>query len=83
MNGRAAELTTRSFRRIHPFRLRLRMRAGLPVLRKPSATDSEGMMKQEFGKGEFGKQKRGEADSGAGDEIRTHDPNLGKVVLYP
>ena len=21
--------------------------------------------------------------SGAGDEIRTHDPNLGKVVLYP
>ena len=20
---------------------------------------------------------------GAGDEIRTHDPNLGKVVLYP
>ena len=23
------------------------------------------------------------AFSGAGDEIRTHDPNLGKVVLYP
>ena len=23
------------------------------------------------------------AVSGAGDEIRTHDPNLGKVVLYP
>ena len=23
------------------------------------------------------------ADDGAGDEIRTHDPNLGKVVLYP
>ena len=22
-------------------------------------------------------------DSGAGDGIRTHDPNLGKVVLYP
>ena len=22
-------------------------------------------------------------DFGAGDEIRTHDPNLGKVVLYP
>ena len=21
--------------------------------------------------------------NGAGDEIRTHDPNLGKVVLYP
>ena len=21
--------------------------------------------------------------TGAGDEIRTHDPNLGKVVLYP
>ena len=21
--------------------------------------------------------------SGAGDEIRNHDPNLGKVVLYP
>lgn len=20
---------------------------------------------------------------GAGDEIRTHDPNLGKVMLYP
>ena len=24
-----------------------------------------------------------EKASGAGDEIRTHDPNLGKVVLYP
>ena len=23
------------------------------------------------------------ASIGAGDEIRTHDPNLGKVVLYP
>jgi hypothetical protein len=23
------------------------------------------------------------ANFGAGDEIRTHDPNLGKVVLYP
>ncbi len=23
------------------------------------------------------------AKTGAGDEIRTHDPNLGKVVLYP
>jgi hypothetical protein len=22
-------------------------------------------------------------DFGAGDGIRTHDPNLGKVVLYP
>ena len=22
-------------------------------------------------------------ETGAGDEIRTHDPNLGKVVLYP
>ena len=22
-------------------------------------------------------------DVGAGDEIRTHDPNLGKVMLYP
>jgi hypothetical protein len=22
-------------------------------------------------------------ESGAGDGIRTHDPNLGKVVLYP
>lgn len=22
-------------------------------------------------------------DFGAGDEIRTHDPNLGKVMLYP
>ena len=21
--------------------------------------------------------------NGAGDEIRTHDPNLGKVMLYP
>jgi hypothetical protein len=21
--------------------------------------------------------------TGAGDEIRTHDPNLGKVMLYP
>jgi hypothetical protein len=24
-----------------------------------------------------------EREFGAGDEIRTHDPNLGKVVLYP
>lgn len=24
-----------------------------------------------------------QAKTGAGDEIRTHDPNLGKVVLYP
>ena len=23
------------------------------------------------------------SDIGAGDEIRTHDPNLGKVMLYP
>ena len=23
------------------------------------------------------------SQTGAGDEIRTHDPNLGKVVLYP
>jgi hypothetical protein len=22
-------------------------------------------------------------ENGAGDEIRTHDPNLGKVMLYP
>ena len=25
----------------------------------------------------------GQGETGAGDEIRTHDPNLGKVVLYP
>ncbi len=24
-----------------------------------------------------------EEEIGAGDEIRTHDPNLGKVMLYP
>ncbi len=24
-----------------------------------------------------------EGEDGAGDEIRTHDPNLGKVMLYP
>ena len=24
-----------------------------------------------------------EREDGAGDEIRTHDPNLGKVMLYP
>ncbi len=24
-----------------------------------------------------------QGEDGAGDEIRTHDPNLGKVVLYP
>ena len=27
--------------------------------------------------------KEGDKVTGAGDEIRTHDPNLGKVVLYP
>ena len=29
------------------------------------------------------RQNRDLAEIGAGDEIRTHDPNLGKVVLYP
>jgi hypothetical protein len=24
-----------------------------------------------------------QSEIGAGDEIRTHDPNLGKVMLYP
>ena len=43
--------------------------------------------------GEIKKQQRAKAVStwrvamfkltGAGDEIRTHDPNLGKVMLYP
>ena len=34
-------------------------------------------------KDSFLKHPVGSLRNGAGDEIRTHDPNLGKVVLYP
>ena len=55
------------------------------------ASFAEGLLKwSKFAAGlGAGKEKAAKAAAifdrffGAGDEIRTHDPNLGKVMLYP
>ena len=51
-----------------------------PGTRRPEQQREDSARQQKI---EFGRRKKERSAAGAGEGIRTLDPNLGKVVLYP